>query len=1186
MQQQQPLPSQPKMRQRRSVSDIAHHIAHPHREPLQTLDLQAMVRLSGKSVLYLPPDFVPGALVLPTCIRATAQHLAQHTTASGIFRVPGSVRLVNALFDYYCYMEKQGVSVSNTVHCASLPMHIQASVHDVASTFKRLLSVLPGGILGTLSLFDAFVAIHSLLSGEPEFPRTKQTKVRARLIALAIGTVQSQFRRELICAVFGLLSLIGRTAEVAPREDDTSRPLPTADLMGYSALGIVFGPLLVGELLEQYTMNLASPHSGLLLFPLSSPKKLQKGQRGRRKSVVEDTAQKEVKTVDKILVANGITEMLIANWRDIVRQMKSLGTHHRKGDSTLMASGGSLRPSMSESFTATEARDREKSRRESAVHVDRDGSPELDDTPTRPLQRPRSKKSAGSNKLRPRPSGTVLSPTVEEGSSEDMSPHQRNRSRNDPDRSDSLALARHKDASKSMITDTPTRPAARRSTREETAGDEERLIEMPQLAQFGRQSARESLHEHEVSWEDVPPRTSSKQRGYFDTSAISQSIQADDVQPQNVESFQDYAREQDPVQKSTLRHLSSAPRPRDSLISEGSQVSYSSAKRATEVDFSPAKKAIDSQEFDSMQALPREPPVTPSMENQRPSSRRETHSSYQSRASQADNDVFSASHPSGTPNGRPSPQTSQPARNSSIDTTPTHFYASMKIPATLAGENEEKESRRTSTVKVSPTHTAAEVSTRKTSASVASRPPAAGGEPQEPPKGSLTADRLSRFEQLGNVDCLTGQDHKPPRRSGNSGNIQRNQPSSVRTNDSEPKSKPAGVKAMAAMFEVHNEPLRTATTQPKPANKALGAYMQSSPERSMRISTSGSNWALTSPNKTLLPQHVPGSGSKPLITATPAPASHQRLSETPKLRTSASDSVALRAAAIAPGEEQDGGPGRHRTPPTGLRPTQIQPAPIQPAQEDQKQNIMNLGSWVPHQEQPPVATHLNLARPASSTSTDQSRMHNILSEDSAQSIQRPRSTTSLHNQIRSLQRQLDLKVEEAAQLRRQLEAQEDADVRTLSGQLREAKRESQMWRDRAEAAERRVKVFERFTARLKGIRGAAASAEEQAQYIVQDDSEGSIASEEETSQNHQVRSVKGKVADRRTQSGDSGHTEDAGVVTARIRRCLHGSQAAHDGAEDGDLEAASGMDGSVSPREVRQFWMAAREFLVSEDAGR
>lgn len=209
-----------------------------------------MVRLSDKSMLYLPPDYSPCSLVLPTCLRATAQYLAQHAATRGVFRIPGSVRVVSSLFDHYCHRDSKGDDIAGTVRCANLPLHITYSVHDIASTFKRLLSVLPGGILGSLALFDALVAIHSQLNGEPEFPRTKQTKVRARLIALAVGTIKSQFRRELVCAVIGLLSLIGRVAEVTPREDVDGRPLPTADLMGYRALGIIFRPLFVGELLD------------------------------------------------------------------------------------------------------------------------------------------------------------------------------------------------------------------------------------------------------------------------------------------------------------------------------------------------------------------------------------------------------------------------------------------------------------------------------------------------------------------------------------------------------------------------------------------------------------------------------------------------------------------------------------------------------------------------------------------------------------------------------------------------------------------------------------------------------------------------------------------------------------------------------------------------------------------------
>jgi hypothetical protein len=271
----------------------------------------------------------------------------------GVFRIPGSVRVVNALYEYYCADEEDMGQISSTIRCPNLPAHIKPGTHDVASTFKRLLSGLPGGILGSLSLFDALIAIHSQLKGDPEFPRTKQTKVRARLIAMAICTVGSQLRRDLICAVFGLLCLIGRTAEQAPREDEHGRPLPTTDLMGYNALGIIFGPLLIGDSISFYPMGIADPNAGLVLFPVTPPP-VRKERRNCRAS--EDARPRPL-SIDKVHVANSITEMIITHWREIVRQMRSFEvpkpTAVRDGPGFLTQSSrpkASMPPSASEAF--------------------------------------------------------------------------------------------------------------------------------------------------------------------------------------------------------------------------------------------------------------------------------------------------------------------------------------------------------------------------------------------------------------------------------------------------------------------------------------------------------------------------------------------------------------------------------------------------------------------------------------------------------------------------------------------------------------------------------------------------------------------------------------------------------------------------------------------------------------------
>ena len=263
-----------------------------------------------------------------------------------MFRIPGSVRIVNALYNHYC-ADGDVDEISSTICSPNLPTHVKAGTHDVASTFKRLLSGLPEGILGSLSLFDALVSIQSQLDGEAEFLKTKQTKIRARLIALAIGTVTSQLRRDLICAVFGLLCLIGRAAETTPREDEHGRPLPTSDLMGYSALGIVFGPLLLGDLLNSYEIKAANATpSGPALFPATPPNTRKERRRSRTS---EDAAHSPALAVDKIYMANSITEMLVTHWREVVRHMRSLGA--LKGGREGLQRRNGLRPSVTEAFT-------------------------------------------------------------------------------------------------------------------------------------------------------------------------------------------------------------------------------------------------------------------------------------------------------------------------------------------------------------------------------------------------------------------------------------------------------------------------------------------------------------------------------------------------------------------------------------------------------------------------------------------------------------------------------------------------------------------------------------------------------------------------------------------------------------------------------------------------------------------
>lgn len=257
-----------------------------------------------------------------------------------------------ALYNHYATEDEHGDVISGTVRCPTLPEHIKCDVHDVASAFKRFLAGLPGGILGRAWLFEAFVSIHNHLDAAPEWTRTKQSRLRARLIALAIASTVTRYQRELICAVFGLLSMIGRTAETALREDEHGRPLPTSDLMGYESLGIVFGPLLIGEMLDAHDLRPQGTDGALHLAKKNSPRSLRgRGKNGSKSAGEASTLMRE--STEKIRMANKITEMLITHWRDIVRHMKNLGALRSTREFHTLATKPSkpfLRPSASESF--------------------------------------------------------------------------------------------------------------------------------------------------------------------------------------------------------------------------------------------------------------------------------------------------------------------------------------------------------------------------------------------------------------------------------------------------------------------------------------------------------------------------------------------------------------------------------------------------------------------------------------------------------------------------------------------------------------------------------------------------------------------------------------------------------------------------------------------------------------------
>lgn len=217
--------------------------------------------------------------------------------------------------------------------------------------------------------------------------------------------------------------MIGRAAELARREDDHGRPLPTSDLMGYEPLGIVFGPILLGEMLDYYTIRFANPHGGLVVLPISPPK--PRKDRHKKSSRASDEGVTFHQHIDKIKIANGVTEMLITHWRDIVRMMKDLKDPNKFGVRRALVVRPSkkplLRPSASESFILRKPPAWENSEDNEQI-MEQSGSPTPLPQRTENLvvkkqrSRTRPHKLSGSRMIE------LLSPTVEEQSPNKPSP--------------------------------------------------------------------------------------------------------------------------------------------------------------------------------------------------------------------------------------------------------------------------------------------------------------------------------------------------------------------------------------------------------------------------------------------------------------------------------------------------------------------------------------------------------------------------------------------------------------------------------------------------------------------------------------------------------------------------------------------------------------------------------------------
>lgn len=170
------------------------------------------------------------------------------------------------------------------------------------------------------------------------------------------------------------------------------------------------------------------------------------------------------------------------------------------------------------------------------------------------------------------------------------------------------------------------------------------------------------------------------------------------------------------------------------------------------------------------------------------------------------------------------------------------------------------------------------------------------------------------------------------------------------------------------------------------------------------------------------------------------------------------------------------------------------------------------------------------------------------------------SNRALHAQSRNIQRQLDQRTEEAKQIHRGLDTKENlkqnTDICTLIEKLAEMEQECKMWRGRAEAAERRVEMFKKITARVRNRKFGAPKGEKKEESRP----EGLVESYDG---GNDVKG-KGKATDelwepQLRQSSNEMHTEDKGAVAGRIGTALHGQI-----GKEREWGVGHGMDGDCS----------------------
>ena len=245
----------------------------------------------------------------------------------------GQTTIVNALYDFYDHQFANADAgspskVEQTVGSGLLPSHIEHTVPDVASFFKRVLIDLPGGLLGSVELFEALCNVTTNCGHDFELSESDLASLKAKMIALAISSVASDYRLYLIQAVLGLVSYLGHEAEKLQAETASAdEDQASSELMNYRSLGVVLGPLLLGNLTDRAVHGSGEGHSGdpRTSLETDSAKRFRKHKRKHSDMKLDQSATLAA-FVDRANRTAIVMQQLLSMWPDVVKQLRDFNS--------------------------------------------------------------------------------------------------------------------------------------------------------------------------------------------------------------------------------------------------------------------------------------------------------------------------------------------------------------------------------------------------------------------------------------------------------------------------------------------------------------------------------------------------------------------------------------------------------------------------------------------------------------------------------------------------------------------------------------------------------------------------------------------------------------------------------------------------------------------------------------------